>query len=111
VSGAVLITPWDNLPNVAQFTYWYLPAKLLIREKNYDSVANLKSFSRPLVVVMSGKDEIIPMTSTLNLYQSYPGRKKLYVMPGATHRTWYGLTNRQWWKEILAFLEAGSNKL
>jgi len=110
VSGAVLITPWDNLPNVAQFTYWYLPAKLLIRE-NYDSVANLKSFSRPLVVVMSGKDEIIPMTSTLNLYQSYPGRKKLYVMPGATHRTWYGLTNRQWWKEILAFLEAGSNKL
>jgi len=108
VNGAVLITPWDNLPNVAQSTYWYLPAKLLTREA-YDSVANLQSFSGPLVIVMSEKDEIIPTTSTLNLYQSYSGRKKLYVMPGATHRTWYGLTSRQWWKETLAFLESGSN--
>jgi len=94
VSSARLFTPWDNLPNVAQFTYWYLPAKLLTREA-YDSVANLQSFSGPLVIVMSEKDEVIPPPLTLNLYHSYPGKKKLYVLPGAIHHNWYGLTDRQ----------------
>ncbi len=107
VSGVLLITPWDNLPNVAQFTYWYLPAKLLTRE-TYDSIANLKSFAGPLMVVMSEKDEIVPTTSTLNLYRSFAGKKKLHVMPGATHRSWYGHTDQKWWKETLAFLESGS---
>lgn len=109
VSGAVLITPWDNLPNVAQFTYWYLPAKLLTRE-TYDSIANLKSFPGPLVIVMSEQDEIIPTRCTLNLYHSFPGKKKLVVMRGASHRSWYGLTDRQWWKETLSFLESPAGR-
>ena len=40
VQGAVMLTPWDSLPRLAQRLYGYLPARWLIRDR-YDNVENL----------------------------------------------------------------------
>ncbi len=103
VAGIGLITPWDTLPNLAQSLYWFLPARLLVRDR-YDSVANLGRYGGPVAVLMAERDEIIPNRHTLALYESLPGPKRLWVFPGATHNRWPREPDAGWWKEVMAFL-------
>jgi alpha-beta hydrolase superfamily lysophospholipase len=103
VQGAVMLTPWDTLPALAQSIYWYLPARWLVRDR-YDNVRNLREFDGPVAVVMAAQDEIVPNRHTIGLYESLPGRKKLWVFEGAGHNTWPTAADARWWAEVAAFL-------
>jgi alpha-beta hydrolase superfamily lysophospholipase len=101
--GAVMLTPWDTLPNLAQRLYWYLPVKWLIKDR-YDNVGNLAGFGGPVAVLMAGRDEVIPNLHTLRLYESLPGEKQLWVFEEAGHNTWPTSPDAEWWGEVVAFL-------
>jgi uncharacterized protein len=55
LDGLLLATPWDDLPRVAQKTFWLLPVKWLVRDR-FDSVRNLAGYPGPLAVVMATAD-------------------------------------------------------
>ncbi|MBI2570462.1 MAG: alpha/beta hydrolase [Candidatus Schekmanbacteria bacterium] len=103
VDGVVLITPWDDLPTVAQSIYWFLPARWLVPER-YDSVAHLRAFPGPLAVVVAGRDEIIPKACSERLFRTYSGRGRIIHIDGAGHNTWYDQTDRGWWRELMSFV-------
>jgi len=46
VHGLALLTPWDNIANVGQSFYPWIPVRLLLIDK-YDSIANLEHFQHP----------------------------------------------------------------
>lgn len=103
VAGIVLITPWDNLANVAQSLYWFLPAKYLAKDA-YDSVTNLKGFAGPLAIIQAGNDDLVPSASTQNLFESFAGKKRLWRMDGATHNTWYQFADHRFWTDLGTYL-------
>ena len=103
VRGAVMLTPWDDLPSVAQRHYGYLPARWLTRDK-YDNVANLARFPGPVAVLMAGQDQVIPNPHTLRLYESLPEPKRLWVFEHAGHNTWPAGPREAWWAEVMDWL-------
>src|SRR5690606_10587359 len=58
-SGLLLITPWDRLEHVGSHHYPWLPVRWLLRDR-YDTVANLRHSTLPLVIVIAEHDEIVP---------------------------------------------------
>jgi len=55
----LLITPWDRLESVAVYYYRGLPVRWFLRDR-YDSVSNLASYDRPVMVVIAERDNIVP---------------------------------------------------
>jgi alpha-beta hydrolase superfamily lysophospholipase len=103
VQGAVMLTPWNNLPDLAQSLYWYLPARWFVRDQ-YDNAKHLRDFRAPVAVIMAGRDEVIPNRHTLRLYESLPGKKKLWVFEDAGHNSWPAAPDAAWWAEVMAWL-------
>jgi alpha-beta hydrolase superfamily lysophospholipase len=104
VAGVVLITPWDDLPSVAQSIYWFLPLKFLVRDK-YDSVANLRQVRHPVAVILAEKDEVIPAKCSRRLLDSLSQPKKAWGIPRATHNSWPELVDARVWTEVLEFVD------
>ena len=104
VDGIVLITPWDSLPNLAQTTYRFFPVRWLVLDK-FDSIKNLESFRGNIGIVIAGKDEIIPVKLSNNLYKSLQSiNKKLWLLENAGHNNWIDYINDSWWQEVIDFL-------
>jgi uncharacterized protein len=106
VEGAILLTPWDCLPNTAQAHYRFLPARWLVRD-SYDNITNLRDFPGPVAVLMADHDEIIPNRLTTRLYQSISATKRLWVFPNAGHNSWPIAPTSSWWEEVMKFVAAG----
>jgi len=103
VDGIVLITPWANLPDLAQARYWYLPARWLTRDK-YDSVRNLSRYQGPVAVLLAEKDEIVPVEHGRRLFDSLKTRKQLWMFEAAGHNSWPYASEEKWWNEVVDFI-------
>jgi alpha-beta hydrolase superfamily lysophospholipase len=102
VDGLILITPWNNLPDLAQSIYWFLPAKWLVKDR-FDNAANLKEFKRPVAVVMADTDEIIPNKQTMAFYEAISCPKRLWVFKNSGHNSWPVSPAEKWWREVIEF--------
>ncbi len=108
VDGLALITPFSSLPDMAQAVYRLPPLRGLVRDR-YDSVANLQGFEKPVVVLVAGRDELIPRDQPQRLYDSLTAEKRRWVVEGAGHNIWPAWPEEPWWGEVAGFLEAESS--
>ena len=104
-AGVFLITPWDNLPDLAQSLYWYLPARWLVRDA-FNSRAALQDYKGPTGVLIAGQDQIIPPVQGKRLYAGLPEPKRLWFFPEADHNSWPAGAGAAWWHESLDWLRA-----
>lgn len=102
--GIILITPWNNLPDLAQYHYPFLPIKWLLRD-HYNSTNNLKGFSGPVAVVMAEKDQIIPNQFSMKLFENISSRKQLWIFKSAGHNSWPTGQQADWWEQAMLFIE------
>jgi alpha-beta hydrolase superfamily lysophospholipase len=107
IAGLVLITPWADLPGVAQAAYPFIPAKWLVRDK-YDNVCNLRDYSGPVAVVMCDKDEVVPNRETERLFASIGSPKRLWRFGDAHHNDWPAAPHEMWWDEVVEFVTVRS---
>ncbi len=108
ISGLLLITPWDRLEHVATHHYPWLPVKWLLRDR-YDSVTQLASFDRPVLVVVAQSDSIVPARFGEALYHALAVPKQLIVIRNAEHNDWIEHVDDSWWQEAIGFLLAPSH--
>lgn len=81
----VLVTPFDSIENVAGGFYPFLPVRLLLLDK-YDSAARVARIRAPTLVVVAGRDEVIPRARTDALIARFPpAQVRVEVVAGATH--------------------------
>ncbi len=106
IAGAVLLTPWSSLPDLAQRLYWFLPARWLVKDK-FDNVANLKAYRGRVAVVLAGRDEVIPLPLGQRLYESLAGTKRRWVFEGAGHNNWPADPAESWWGEVMGVVSGG----
>jgi len=107
IDGVMLITPWNDLTSVAKHHYPILPVRLLLRDR-YDSVANLRGFAGPKLVLVAEQDSIVPAKFGRALYESLGSNKKLLEIPNTDHNDWMRDMRSENWREVFAFLEGKS---
>lgn len=65
----VLDRTFDRMVDVAASLYWFMPVKLLMRNR-YDSVARLESYRGPLIQVHGPPDRVVPIKHAKRLFES-----------------------------------------
>jgi hypothetical protein len=98
VAGAILITPFDSLVNVAAHHYPFFPVRLLLRH-HFPSSDWAKTTKAPALIIAGEQDSIIPPLHAQRLHDAWAGEKQIHVMEGVGHNDielhpeYYGLVN------------------
>ena len=59
IDGLILVTPFDSMTHLASSYYPFLPVSLLLKDR-YESASYLEGSIIPTLVLIAGRDEIIP---------------------------------------------------
>ena len=104
IAGAVLITPWDSLADVAAEKYPVFPVRWMLRDA-FDSVAALSRYDGPLVIVGAQQDTLIPVGHARRFARDHD-HARLMLLPAAGHDDWFDAVTPQKWRQILQWLHA-----
>jgi alpha-beta hydrolase superfamily lysophospholipase len=111
VAGLFLFTPYARMTDVASRHFWFLPARLLVRDR-WDNVSALREYGGPMAMLIAGDDEVVTAPQGQALFDSYAGPKRLWTEPGAMHNTVNFSPDVPWWREVSDFLtENGGPRL
>ncbi len=87
VKKLVLVTPFDSLAALAARQFPYFPVRWLLRDK-YESWRHAPQVKAPTLLLVAGRDEIIPAQSSARLLSRFPaGVATMQVIEGAGHNT------------------------
>jgi pimeloyl-ACP methyl ester carboxylesterase len=81
----VLLTPYDQLVDVAREKFRWLPVGLLLQDK-WDNGAALRNYGGTVEIYAAADDEVIPIHHARSLHERVPN-SQLIEMPGG-HNTW-----------------------
>jgi hypothetical protein len=101
VAGVVLISPYDNLVEVARGVYPFLPVDRFLRHR-FDSAARAGLIHAPLLALVAARDNVIPPERSQNLVQAWGGPARLELLDGVDHNTIH--LHPRYWALITAFL-------
>jgi len=101
LAGLVLVTPFDSITAVAQRHYPFLPVRWLLRHP-FDSLSRAGAITVPTLMLVAGRDTIIPPVHARRLYERWPGPKRWIEFPGADHDTIS--SEPGYWRAITTFL-------
>lgn len=104
-SAALIVeSTFTSLPDIAAELYPWLPVRWLARVK-YASLEKIERIARPLMVLHSPNDEVIPFEHGERLYER-AFQPKRWVETGGGHNGG-GFTRRaDWRREVAAFVDA-----
>lgn len=88
LAGVVLESPFSSVAEVAQYHFWYLPARWLVLDE-FDSVTRIRRVREPLLLVHGADDTLIPVRFARELYDAAPGPKEARFLTGAGHNDLY----------------------
>jgi fermentation-respiration switch protein FrsA (DUF1100 family) len=83
VDALVLVTPFDSLAAVAAQLLPMWPVRWLLRDR-FDSVAALRDYPGPVLVIRAGRDAVIPPARTDALVAALPAAR-VVELAGAGH--------------------------
>ena len=84
VAALALEAPFASAANVAASVYWWLPVRLLMKDK-FDSLAFIGKVHVPLLITHGDEDGIIPLSEGQKLFALANEPKQMIVVPGGTH--------------------------
>lgn len=70
----VLLSPYTQLPDIAATTFWWLPVRLLMKDR-FDSLARAPQVKVPTLVVHGRQDQVIPFALGEQLSRAFPDVK------------------------------------
>ena len=86
VARLVLVTPFDNMAEVAQARYPWLPVGPMVKDR-YASDHYLAEFRGPVLVVRAGRDRVIAWARTQALIKALPRPPRVLELPRAGHNS------------------------
>ena len=85
VAGLLLITPVSSVTALARRHYPFVPSGLVRDAFRADRA--LPRYGGRVAFLLAGRDEVAPPDLARALFEAYPGPKRLWEEPGATHNT------------------------
>src|SRR5215831_19876578 len=101
--GLVLVTPFDSMTAVGQRHYPFLPVRWLLRHP-FDSLSRAGGIAVPALMLVGGRDAIIPPEHAKRLYERWAGPKRWIEFPLADHDSISA--DPGYWPAITEFLNA-----
>lgn len=86
VQGAVLITPYDSIENIARLYYPWLPVSLFLKHR-FNSVDYVGRITCPILVIYGGRDTVVPPERTEKLISHIVQEKEIVLIDQADHGT------------------------
>ena len=84
VGAVVLEAPYSNMAELAQFHYWYTPARWLVRD-TFDSQSRIRNVAAPVLVLHGEKDTVIPPRFGRRLFEAALEPKEAHYLPEGLH--------------------------
>ena len=107
VRAVALEAPFSSAASVAAGVYWWLPVRLLMKDK-FDSIDHIAKIRAPLLVIHGELDEITPLAEGQRLYAAANEPKEMMVIRGALHNASFG--RETWAREIDFFGRVAGQK-
>lgn len=101
IDGAVLVTPYDSIVNIARSSYPWLPVGLLLKHR-FDSLQVIAQITCPLLIIYGGQDQVVPAARTENLINHIGGSKEVVFIKRADHGTIDMFA--EYWTALVAFI-------
>ncbi len=101
VHGAILVTPYDSIENIARSTYPWLPVSMLLKHR-FNALLYLSRIACPLLVICGGRDRVVPPERTKNFIDHIVGEKEIVFIKRANHGTIDMFT--EYWTALLTFI-------
>jgi uncharacterized protein len=79
--GLLLLSAIDSVPAAASRFYFWVPVDLLASQR-FDAVAKAPRVTVPVLQVHSPKDWLVPIDAARALFERFPARKVMLVLPG-----------------------------
>jgi uncharacterized protein len=86
VAGVILVSPYDSLTSVARHYYPFLPVGWMLKHP-FDSLKHAPQIEAPLLCLVAGSDEVIPLVHSKRLFDAWKGRKRWVELEGAGHNS------------------------
>jgi uncharacterized protein len=109
IAGVVLLAPYNSLVSVAQAHIVIFPVGLILADR-FPSEKHLSTYHGPVVMLVAGRDTVVPERFGRRLYAAYSGPKRLWEFPEGNHGT-VMLQPPEIWKQILEFLQTNQPHL
>lgn len=84
INKLVLVTPYDSIANVAQGHYPFFPVSLILKDR-YESWRRADIIKADVLVLIAGKDEVIPRRHSDNLVRHFVQKPEVVVFEQADH--------------------------
>jgi len=102
VAGLLLLTPVSSVTALARRHYPVVPS-LLLRD-TFRADLSLPRYGGKVAFLVAGRDEVAFPDLARALFQAYPGPKRLWEEPAATHNTLRYHPGDPHWTEVWRFL-------
>ena len=102
VNATVLITPYENMIDVAFEKYPFVPISLLIKHR-FESDIYAPNISTPMLALISANDQVIPKHHAYKLKVAWKGKTEAFEV-NEDHNTI--MKNEDVWKKIEGFVKA-----
>jgi dienelactone hydrolase len=102
INATVLITPYENMIDVAFEKYPFVPISLLIKHR-FESDKYAPSISSPMLALISANDQIIPKHHAYKLKEAWKGKTEALEV-NEDHNSI--MNNEEVWKKIESFAKA-----
>lgn len=105
-NATVLITPYENMIDVAFEKYPFVPISLLIKHR-FESDTYAPNISSPMLALISKNDQIIPKHHAYKLKEVWKGKTEDLEV-NEDHNSI--MNNEEVWKKIEAFVKENTNQ-
>lgn len=104
VGAVALEAPFYSAADIAASAYWWLPVRLLMKDK-FDSFAHIGKVRAPLLITHGDQDLVVPLSQGEKLFADANEPKQMVVVPGGTHGT---IFSPDTWMREMRFFEQHS---
>jgi fermentation-respiration switch protein FrsA (DUF1100 family) len=103
IRALILESTFTSLASVGRKLFPFLPPGLELGEV-YDSINKVRVCGCPVMVIHGDADDLIPVGEGRGLYEAAPGRKDIFLVPGAGHNDVSMVAGPDYTRRISAFL-------
>lgn len=104
--ATILITPYENMIDVAFEKYPFVPISLLIKHR-FESDKYAQNISTPILALISANDQVIPKHHAYKLVEAWKGNTDALEV-NEDHNSI--MNNEEVWKKIEAFVKENTKK-
>jgi fermentation-respiration switch protein FrsA (DUF1100 family) len=103
----ILRSPFTSLVDVGRVHYPFLPVSLLLRDR-YASLERITRLTRPLLVIATDRDEVVPTAQSERLFEAARSPKRIVIIDGTGHNDEELLAGPRVTAAIVGFLRSAA---